>query len=106
MRAKTPRLRILAFLLAALSGTAQGEVQSLFIQSRLDYNAILITEVDVVFVYDDSVLEIFRQRKLYGIPIEGAFWNLLGTISIWSAFLSRRDSILKWTACHNDGARR
>ena len=63
MRVKTPRLRILAFLLAALTGTAQGEVQSLFIQSRLDYNAILITEVDVVFVYDDSVLENFPTTK-------------------------------------------
>jgi hypothetical protein len=55
---------MLAFLLAALTGvTAQGEVQSLFIQSRLDYNAILITEVDVVFVYDDSVLENFPTTK-------------------------------------------
>ena len=64
MRAKTPRLRMLAFSLAALTDvTAQGEVQSLFIQSRLDYNAILITEVDVVFVYDDSVLENFPTTK-------------------------------------------
>ena len=64
MRAKTLRLRTLAFLLAALTGvTAQGEVQSLFIQSRLDYNAILITEVDVVFVYDNSVLENFPTTK-------------------------------------------
>ena len=64
MRAKTPRLCTLAFLLAALTGvTAQGEVQSLFIQSRLDYNAILITEVDVVFVYDNSVLENFPTTK-------------------------------------------
>ena len=64
MRAKTPRLRLLAFLLAALTGvTAKGEVQSLFIQSRLDYNAILITGVDIVFVYDDSVLENFPTTK-------------------------------------------
>ena len=55
---------MLAFLLTALTGvTAQGEVQSLFIQSLLDYNAILITEVDVVFVYDDSVLENFPTTK-------------------------------------------
>jgi len=51
-------------LCMALTGiTVQAEVQSLFVQSRLDYNAILITEVDVVFVYHDSVLENFPATK-------------------------------------------
>ena len=54
MRIETARLRIAALLLTALTGmTAQAEVQSLFGQSRLDENVILITEVDIVLVYDD-----------------------------------------------------
>ena len=61
---KIARLRRVVLLLMALTGmTAQAEVQSLFVQSRLDYNAILITEVDVVFVYNDSVLENFPTTK-------------------------------------------
>jgi hypothetical protein len=58
------RLRRVVLLLMALTGmTAQAEVQSVFVQSRLDYNAILITEVDVVFVYNDSILENFPTTK-------------------------------------------
>ena len=64
MRIETARLRIAALLLTALTGmTAQAEVQSLFGQSRLDYNVILITEVDIVFVFDDEVLENFPTTK-------------------------------------------
>lgn len=64
MYMKIARLRRVVLLLMALTGmTAQAEVQSLFVQSRLDYNAILITEVDVVFVYNDSVLENFPTTK-------------------------------------------
>ena len=64
----------------ALTGmTAQAEVQS-FVQSRLDYNAILITEVDVVFVYKDSVLENFPTTKTEWYANKRAFWNLPGTI--------------------------
>ena len=55
---------MVALLLPALTGmAAQVEVQSLFVQSRLDYNAILITEVDVVFAYDESILENFPTTK-------------------------------------------
>ena len=49
---------ILLFLPAAASA-----VDSVFIQSRLDYNAILISGVDVVFVYDDAVLEYMPETK-------------------------------------------
>ena len=64
MVTKISRLRRVILLLMALTGmTAQAEVQSVFVQSRLDYNAILITEVDVVFVYNDSILENFPTTK-------------------------------------------
>jgi len=50
------------FMLALLStATAHAEVRSVFIQSRLDYNAILITEV--LFVYNDAVLDGFPATK-------------------------------------------
>lgn len=72
MRIETARLRIAALLLTALTGmTAQAEVQSLFGQSRLDYNVILITEVDIVFVFDDEVPENFPTTKTEWIG--GAF---------------------------------
>jgi len=52
------------FMLALLStASAHAEVHSVFIQSRLDYNAILITEVDVLFLYDEAVLEGFPATK-------------------------------------------
>lgn len=41
-------------------------VDSVFIQSRLDYNAILITGVDIVFVYD--------QRTLAAMPTSKSAW--------------------------------
>jgi len=64
MYLKKTRLRLAVALLMVFTGvTVQAEVQSLFVQSRLDYNAILITEVDVVFVYHDSVLENFPTTK-------------------------------------------
>lgn len=49
--------------LVMLSSHAVAEVRSVFIQSRLDFNAILITEVDVVFVYDQSIVDNFPATK-------------------------------------------
>ncbi len=48
-------------LCAAPAGAAA--VDSVLIRSRLDYNAVLITEVDVVFVYDRALLEGFPATK-------------------------------------------
>ncbi len=49
-----------ALLLAPLPALA---VNSVFVQSLLDYNAILISGVDVVFVYDEEVLADMPQTK-------------------------------------------
>lgn len=38
-------------------------VDSVFIQSRLDYNAILITGVDIIFIYDQQTLEAMPKIK-------------------------------------------
>ena len=81
MYTKIDRLRPVVLLLMALTGiTAQAEAQSLFVQSRLDYNAILITGVDVVFVYNDSVLENFPTTKTEWYAHKRGFLNLPGTI--------------------------
>ena len=40
------------FSIFVLSGSATAEVNSVFISSTLDPNAIIITEVDVIFIYD------------------------------------------------------
>lgn len=45
------------FVIGPLSGHAENNLRSVFIQSLLDFNAILITEVDVVFVYDQATAE-------------------------------------------------
>lgn len=45
------------------SGSLLADVNSVFISSRLDPNAIIITEVDVVFVYDQEIIDSFPQTK-------------------------------------------
>lgn len=43
-----------ALLLAG--GSAAAEVNSVFISSTLDPNAIIITEVDIIFIYDEEIV--------------------------------------------------
>lgn len=52
---------LLAALLLAPGFAAA--VDSVFIQSQLDYNAILISGVDIVFIYDEQTLEQFPRSK-------------------------------------------
>ena len=53
-----------ALLFAALfSQASSGEVNSIYISSRLDPNAIIITQVDIVFVYDQEILDEFPSTK-------------------------------------------
>ena len=39
------------------------EVQSVFISSTLDPNAIIITEVDVIFIYDEAIVNSLPDTK-------------------------------------------
>lgn len=39
------------------------EVNSVYIESRLDFNAILISEVDIIFIYDEALLNQFPNTK-------------------------------------------
>ena len=52
-----PLLAVVALIFCTAPTTAMAEnnLRSVLIQSLLDFNAILITEVDVVFVYDDAM---------------------------------------------------
>ena len=43
-------------LLLFMSGVSLAEVESVFISSTLDPNAIIITEVDVIFIYDSETV--------------------------------------------------
>ena len=57
-------LTLVMTVLAMLSSAStSAEVRSVFVQSRLDYNAILITEVDLLFVYDEDILNSFPANK-------------------------------------------
>jgi hypothetical protein len=55
----------LGFILLAssLAAAAESPLSSIRISSRLDYNAILITEVDIVFVYELSLVNRFPASK-------------------------------------------
>ena len=49
---------ILIFLLAVIltsSAVAENAVRTIRVSSTLDFNAILITEVDVIFIYDEDL---------------------------------------------------
>ncbi|GJM13662.1 MAG: hypothetical protein DHS20C12_20650 [Pseudohongiella sp.] len=45
------------------SGSALGEVNSVFVSSTLDPNAIIITEVDIIFIYDAATAEQLPDTK-------------------------------------------
>jgi len=51
-RKKFPPASIILCSLLLLSGDLAAEVNSVFISSTLDPNAIIITEVDLIFIYD------------------------------------------------------
>ena len=53
---RLPHLFTILILLQALPAGA-AEVSSIFIQTRLDYNAILISGIDVLFIYDEALIE-------------------------------------------------
>ncbi len=56
-KARSTLLRVV-MLLSVFSGSLSlAEVNSVFVQSTLDYNAILITEVDIVFIYNEEALQ-------------------------------------------------
>lgn len=46
-----------------LSTTAFADVESIYIESRLDPNAIIITQVDIVFVYTQEIVDSFPATK-------------------------------------------
>lgn len=51
----------LALLLALPAGAA--EVNSVFVQTRLDYNAVLISGIDVLFIYDQELVAEVPETK-------------------------------------------
>ena len=53
------------FVLATLAAhTSQAaEVESVFISSQLDPNSIIITEIDIIFVYDQEIVDSFPATK-------------------------------------------
>lgn len=53
----------LLFSVVSLTPYSAQAVDSIFVQSRLDYNAILISGVDIVFVYEQEALDAFPANK-------------------------------------------
>ncbi|MEX0964657.1 MAG: hypothetical protein WDZ52_11525 [Pseudohongiellaceae bacterium] len=50
-------------LLSILPGSLLAEVNSVFISSTLDPNAIIITEVDIIFIYDTEIVNTLPDTK-------------------------------------------
>ena len=65
---------IVLSVIFGLSANAENSLGSVRIQSLLDFNAILITEVDVVFVYDRELADTLGDTKGEWY---GAKYNLL-----------------------------
>lgn len=56
--------KIISLVIATLvSMTAHAAVNSVYIESRLDFNAILISEVDIIFIYDEALLDSFPKTR-------------------------------------------
>lgn len=56
--------KLLSFLSAvALINLSHAEVDSIHIESRLDPNAIIITQVDIIFVYTQELVDAFPSTK-------------------------------------------
>jgi hypothetical protein len=69
----------LAAALALLFGMTPAQaVDSVFIQSQLDYNAILISGVDIVFIYDEQILAQFPDNKSAWYSAKGQFIEQAG----------------------------
>ena len=64
--------------LMLIGNPVQAEVRSVFIQSRLDFNAILITEVDIIFVYDQAIVDNFPATKTAWYSNKRAFLAEVG----------------------------
>jgi hypothetical protein len=57
-------LKFFLFIFLLISSSASmAEVNEVQISSRLDPNAIIITEVDIIFVYDDEIVKDFPISK-------------------------------------------
>ncbi len=50
--------------LLLFSGSVLAEVNSVFISSRLDPNAIIITEVDIIFIYDEEISQRLARHEV------------------------------------------
>jgi len=63
-------------------------VDSIFVQSRLDYNAILISGVDIVFVYEQEALDAFPASKSEWFGNKREYMELHGdSVELVSVFI-------------------
>ncbi len=95
-RVKLPA--VIATLLAVLATGPALAVESVFIQSRLDYNAILITGVDIIFVYDQQSLQAMPETKTDWYSGKRAFIEQAGDSADVVSILSPRVSTPPWPA--------
>lgn len=70
--------RLSICFLLMLPGSAALAVNSVFVQSTLDYNAILITGVDIVFIYDQATLDAFPRTKSQWYSGKREFLDMAG----------------------------
>lgn len=71
-------LTALSLLSVLLSLPAAGQVNSVSVRSRLDPNAVLITEIDIIFVYDADIANNFPASKSSWYSGKRAFTREVG----------------------------
>jgi hypothetical protein len=60
---KTIKASCILFLLSCSLNLQSAELERVFLKSRMDPNAITITEVDIVFLYDEALVADFPKTK-------------------------------------------
>jgi len=89
-RANLTRLALCFVLLFTTPLTIPGAfaVDSIFVQSTLDYNAILISEVDIVFVYEQDAASSFPASKSEWFGGKQAYLEMHGdAVQVVSVFI-------------------
>ena len=93
------------YSLLLFSGSVTAEVSSVFISSTLDPNAIIITEVDVIFIYDAETVSNLPDTKSAWYSNKRQFTRNAGNkIDIVTSLPARRADALKVVvyAYHDD----
>ena len=99
-------LTALSLLSVLLILPAAGQVNSVSVRSRLDPNAVLITEIDIIFVYDADIANNFPASKSSWYSGKRAFTRAAGeAVDVVNIFIPQGfDSVMAALPARKDEA--